>query len=469
MRKIWAVARHMIAQGARMRVAAVVAAIFVVLVPSLPFLLKGDGTLLGQVQVFITYSLISSTMLLSVLTLTLSTASLCGEIRDKQIFILDTKPIARWQILAGKWLGIMAINLALLAFMGGTTYGFLYRLTHKRGDLDPEAHKTAMQRLDEQVLCARRSVRPVMPDLEELVHKTLRRGHSEGRIPGSLSDAVARDRIRKVIRGQLQSVPFGVGLLWRFEHVPRGGAQDSEFSLRFKYNLASGGGGASVNGFWRIAAPDRKGALEVATRLRSGSFHEFGFPARLVSPKGELVVQFVNRDDDRRVLSFPLEDGLEVLASVGSFGSNFCRGLVVVALKLGFMALAGLFCSTFLTLPVAVTLALCIYLLTGISGFIADMAESPWVSTHHDAQGPDKNAPLKPWFEGALRVYLRGVSFLVPPFQEFSVVPKLNSGREISWSTAGRAFMIVLLLRGGLLAAAGAYMFRHRELAGLES
>ena len=125
MRQIWAVTRHMVAQGVRMRVAMVVILIFVVLTPSLPFVLKGDGTLEGLVQVVVTYSLVLATILLSVLTLALSTASLCGEVRDKQLFILDTKPIARWQILAGKWAGIMLINLALLAFLGGCTFGLL--------------------------------------------------------------------------------------------------------------------------------------------------------------------------------------------------------------------------------------------------------------------------------------------------------------------------------------------------------
>ena len=469
MSKIWAVARHMIAQGVRMRVAAVVIVIFLLLAPSLPFLLKGDGTICGHVQVFITYSLILSMALLSVLTLALSTVSLCGEIRDKQMFILDTKPISRWQILAGKWVGIMIINLALLAFMGGTAYGFVRNLGHMRGDMNPEAYKTEMGRLNEQVLCARRSIRPVMPDIEGLVDKTLRRGHKEGKIPEDITEAVARDRLRRVIRGQLQSVPFGYGVLWRFEDVPVVGAGKHSFSVRFKYNRASGGGQGPINGLWHIGPAEGKGTLEVATRFRAGSFNEFGFPARLVSPKGELLVQFINHSDDQGTLSFPLEDGVEILAYAGSVESNFCRGLMVMAMKLGFMTFAGLFCSTFLTLPVAVTLALCIYLLTGISGFIAEMAESPWPASHEESHGQEEHAPpAKPWFESILRVYLRGVSFLIPPFQEFSVVPRLNCGREIAWLTVARAFLILLLLRGGVLAVLGAYIFGRRELAGLK-
>lgn len=467
MRKIWAVARHMVAQGIRMRVAAAVIVIFVVLMPTLPFLLKGDGTLRGHVQVFITYSLLLSTLLLSLLTLALSTASLCGEVRDKQLFILDTKPIRRWQIVAGKWLGIMIINSALLAFMGASCYAFVHVLAQRESGWDQRAYQTELDRLRERVLCARRSVKPQMPDLEKFVDEGLRRDQKEGKIPGDLTEAMARRRLRAAIRGQLQAVPYGYAREWVFRNVPRSPAPWDELSIRFRYNLASEWSVGAIDGLWRVGGPKSKRTLDAGTRFNSGSFHEFQVPTGVIGPDGTVQVRFLNRDDDRGTVSFPLEDGIELLVYVDSFAMNFTRGLLLVVVKLGFLAATGLFCSTFLTLPVAVTLALCIYLLTGISGFIAEMAEVPWTTSRHAPEGEAPAPP--PWFEKPLRVYLNCVTFVIPPFEQFATVSPLNSGREISWPTVAKGFGILLLLRGGVLALLGCYIFQRRELAGLRS
>jgi hypothetical protein len=75
--KIWAVARHMIAEGLRMKIAIVFIAILLLVLPIMPFTLAGDGvTLTSRVQSFLTYSLTLAGVLLSLLTLFLSCATI---------------------------------------------------------------------------------------------------------------------------------------------------------------------------------------------------------------------------------------------------------------------------------------------------------------------------------------------------------------------------------------------------------
>ncbi|MEI9866028.1 MAG: hypothetical protein WDN00_16045 [Limisphaerales bacterium] len=62
--------------------------------------------------------------------------------------VVATKPIARWQIWLGKWLGIMSLNAVLLALSGGCVYGLLEWRASK---LPPAVQKE----LREQVLVAR--------------------------------------------------------------------------------------------------------------------------------------------------------------------------------------------------------------------------------------------------------------------------------------------------------------------------
>lgn len=68
--RIWAVARHMIAEGLRMKIAVIFIAVLLFVLPVMPFTLAGDGvTLTSRVQSFLTYSLTLAGVLLSLLLL----------------------------------------------------------------------------------------------------------------------------------------------------------------------------------------------------------------------------------------------------------------------------------------------------------------------------------------------------------------------------------------------------------------
>ena len=50
---------------------------------------------------------------------------LAREIEERQLQMVDVKPIARWQLWLGKWLGIMTLNATLLLLSAGSVYGTL--------------------------------------------------------------------------------------------------------------------------------------------------------------------------------------------------------------------------------------------------------------------------------------------------------------------------------------------------------
>ena len=91
-------------------------------VVGLPLLIKDDGTARGFTQILLTYTLSAITGLLGLSTLWLSCGTLARDIEECQIQVVATKPIARWQIWLGKWLGIVTLNAALLAISGGVRF-----------------------------------------------------------------------------------------------------------------------------------------------------------------------------------------------------------------------------------------------------------------------------------------------------------------------------------------------------------
>ena len=66
--------------------------------------------------------------------------------------VVATKPIARWQIWLGKWLGIVSLNAVLLAISGACVYGLLQWRATKL----PAAEQKVLRK---QVLVARGSAK----------------------------------------------------------------------------------------------------------------------------------------------------------------------------------------------------------------------------------------------------------------------------------------------------------------------
>jgi len=92
----------------------VMGALLLLSVIGLPMMVKGDGTSEGLAQILINYTLSFAFFFLGVGTLWFAAGSMAGDIEDAQIQMIATKPVARWQIWLGKWMGIMVLNVILL-------------------------------------------------------------------------------------------------------------------------------------------------------------------------------------------------------------------------------------------------------------------------------------------------------------------------------------------------------------------
>src|SRR2546423_13994813 len=107
----------------RFKLFLVIAALLILAVVGLPLVIRDDGTARGFTQIILTYTLSLTTALLGFATLWLSCGILAREIEEAQLQMVVVKPIARWQIWLGKWLGILMLNALLLALAGVGIFG----------------------------------------------------------------------------------------------------------------------------------------------------------------------------------------------------------------------------------------------------------------------------------------------------------------------------------------------------------
>src|SRR5215472_11507801 len=106
----------------RFKLFIVVAALLLASVVGLPVLIRDDGTARGFTQILLTYTLSAVTGLLGLSTLWLACGTLARDIEECQMQVVAVKPIARWQIWLGKWLGILSVNAILLALSGSAVF-----------------------------------------------------------------------------------------------------------------------------------------------------------------------------------------------------------------------------------------------------------------------------------------------------------------------------------------------------------
>src|ERR1019366_1933769 len=143
----------------RFRLFLVVAVLLLASVVGLPLLIKDDGTARGFTQIVLTYTLSTITALLGLSTLWLACGTLARDIEDCTLQVVAIKPIVRWQIWLGKWLGIVSLNAVLLALSGASVYGLMQ---WRENRLPADQQKI----LRNEVLVSRGSAKPASMDKE---------------------------------------------------------------------------------------------------------------------------------------------------------------------------------------------------------------------------------------------------------------------------------------------------------------
>ena len=457
MQRILAIAWLTWKAALRFRLFLVIAALLVLAVVGLPLVIKDDGTARGFTQIILTYTLSAITALLGLSTLWLSCGTLARDIEECQIQVVATKPIARWQIWMGKWLGLVSLNAALLAISGGCVFGMLQ---WRAATLPPAEQKI----LREEVLVSRGSAKPKNYDAEidtqteQFLQSRLK---SNPELARSADLPEVRQQIREQVKADFQLVPPGYPKEWQVDlGFAKDYLHDKPLQLRVKFNSAN----QTLNGTyvlaWQVGDASSTNYVELPPMsLAQDTFHEFSIPANLYDKNGVMTIVVVNPNN--AALLFPLEDGLEVLYPESTFGVNFVRGLAIIFFWLTLMAAIGLMAASFLSFPVATFFSLALLTVVLSSGTLSDAVDSGTVAAGNEEKGivghSVADVVLIPAFKGILSV--------VELVKNFSPIDALSTGRSVSWTELGTAFVQIVLVLGGIFALFGIVCFNRRELA----
>lgn len=516
------VALHVIAEGLRMKIALVFLALTAFVVLALPFSIEGDGSLTGAVQSYLSFSLSFTGFFLGVLTVFLA-RTISDELVHRQSFMLFSKPLARWQYILGKWLGMAMFNVVFLAFGFVCIYGMMHYIiktkkpvedSYEPGltptskvDLEQLARKRAIietpdartespdrRRLYAEVLVARHSTMFELPDFSRPAEAEFNERMQQG-FYNNLTTPVNREqelaRLREKYEAQWRIVPPLGQRTFTFSNILCDRSPSNSIQIRYKAEVIDYPPDEVFRSTWQVGDPDR-GATPYLLFPRHvvGRFQSLKVPADCVGRDGSLTVQFQNINPYANPEWFenpePLfyntlditRDGIKCLFIVGSFEGNLLRLYVLMLCKLLFLGAVAVLMTSQFSFPVATLASFVVYALAGLRAFMLESLDLMHTSPHSiwtllgqffdplfGGEWGRASEAFQPLAIALLNGVLQGVFKIIPDFNYFDGVETLVNGENVSLVWVLQGIGELVLLQTSVMLGLATVLFYRREIA----
>lgn len=473
---VFAIARTVLAEAVRMRLSLVFIVLLIFLLAALPQLVDETQPLRYRVQSFLQWGTGGAFYLIAALTVIFAVATVTFDQRDKTIWQTMTKPVAAWEYVLGKWLGVWVLSGVLLAVAGSGVFLFTEYLRHQPAAGESEAYMTREGRVSEdrlllerQVLTARetRDIDPFLVDEAQFERNIMERVENEyRRVREAMSVTSTREidrermiadlraELRKSVQMAYRNIPPGLGQNYTFSGLRAAQARNDPLFLRFKINSGSNSPDALYKVTFRIGNSEPEVREVVLSQPQS-----IPLLPSVIGPDGVLAVQIINGDVFQRTtnpesINFP-PDGLQVSFTAGSFRANYLRVMGVLWIKLAFLAMVGVCAGTFLSFPVACLVALTVFFAAEGSSFLKAALENYWTQ---DKEGNTL------YLNTVISFVAEGVARAFVVYGDLRPAGKLVEGVRLPWSEVFTGALATVLWTLALFAG-GTFALRRRELA----
>lgn len=431
-RRVLALSRLAVKESFRRRVLVAVIVYLVVLLFA-GWFLGTDYT--EPAKLYLSFVLTATTYLVVMMALFLSAFSLPGDISNKTIHTVVTKPVRAAEIVMGRILGFLLVGTVLLAVMGIASYVFVVQTLSHSHEIDPRTLEAEQQpdggtRMRGRTTVAsdhRHDVVIGQPGggralaAQQHHHEVTARANGDqtryavGRPQGML---VARVPVYGKLRfkdrqGNEKAKGISVGNEWTYRSYIEGGTEAAavwtfdaidedrypdglplEMTLSvfrtYKGKIADEETGEAVGilGGIVLRHPDHPERIRSATqffRAREYAIDSQFIPRDLQDPQGSPLDLYEDLvEDGRLIIEIQCLDrsqyfgmaqaDLYLRARDGSFLLNYVKGYVSIWMQMALVIGAAVACSTFLSGPVAMMFTLSVIVLGFFKEFILGVA-----------------------------------------------------------------------------------------------
>jgi len=352
----------------------------------------------------------------------------------------------------GKFLGVIILDVILLITFAGLVYGLTCLIPYI-AKASPQEREIAQN----EFFTARKGLK-IAVDLDQLnkrVEERYRQLEKENRLPESMTQGDIFAQLVNEERTREQSINPGQTRQWDFHGVRPSSDPNTMIFVRFKYDTATASPDGQVYGLWSVGdltsyvqgsltTPVYNVTRSAATRV----VQEFSIPANAVTRQGDLSIGFLN--SPQLNLSAVMVQDLEVLYKVGSFTDNYCRALLLIMIRLVFLAALGITLTTWLSFPVAVLVSFAVFMPSLFHLFIMGALDSFGME----------------WIQAIYIFTIKPIMMLMPRFGgDFSPTEYIITGRVINGWFLLKAIGEMIGIKSTLILLLGMLIFRSREVA----
>ena len=474
------IARNVLAEAVRMKISLVFIVLLFFVLAAIPMLLNDSESLRYRVQSFLQYSTGFTFLFVSLLVVFFGAATVTYEQREKVIWQTMTKPVASWQYLLGKWLGVVVLAGILLTVSAIGVFQFTEYLRRQpaKGELTAfvPADGTDITEdrlvLETRILTSRESVLPSLPfhgsddtfNNALQLHIERERQVNPEYNPDSAERAAIRQRIFQEEFSQYFSIDPNSERYESFYFEGLDTAKRLNLPLTLRYKINAEGNRPDITYLLSFAFAD--GTVLPPRRTGLGFSHYMTIPPDLVDNTGRLELQiyngqlvpdeegYYNLQTNRNTFTIP-PDGLELSYSVGGYRPNFIRVYTVLWVKLSLLAMLAVWASTFASFPVACLISAGVYFMAESAGFVQE-ALPGWGTTTVTGE----HAPLR----AMIYHFADWVSSMFKVYNDLQPTKRLAEGQLLSW---GSVSVGIMSLGAAILVFFGlaVLIFRRRQLA----
>lgn len=473
-----AIARNVVNEAVRMKIFLVFIVLLVLMLAILPEYLSDKTPLRYRVQTVLQFGTGLSFWIIAILVLLLTMSSICFEQRDKVIWQTMTKPVTHAQYLLGKWVGVVCMAAVLLMVCAGGVFMFTEFMRNQRAIGESRAYVSGDDNLaisddrlilETQILVARETKRADEIELDQekfnrtvlaYIENERKTNPDFARLPDRPEDLDPRivDKVAADLREQLmtayRTIEPGSNETYIFSGLS--GVRELKRPLVMKYRVDAGSN--RPDQFLKMTFAFSRSS-PIVRDVVLGQDLSFTVSPNVIDDDGRIYMQVVNGDvftgvGNDMTLTFP-KGGLEVSYPVTSYRANFMRAVAVMWVKLAFLAMVAIFCSTFMSFPVACLVALGVFFSAETTQFLFDSLEN------YSTEDREGNVVIVKLVVSWISY---GVAYIFKLYADLQPVKKLVDGELIPWSSVGLgtgclAFVSTLLYVGAV------YIFKRRELA----
>ncbi|MBC8202702.1 MAG: hypothetical protein H8E91_02625 [Planctomycetes bacterium] len=477
-KQIPTIAKGLLLEASRTRLSLAFIALLLILLPLIPYWLDPASPLRHQLQTMLSRSLGITFAISACLTVLLSCATVAFEIRDRQVWQVMTKPVNKLGYLLGKWLGIVSLNATILCIAGLSIFIYIQYLRAQpvasgmQGELDRLA-------VEEEVLTARRTAEPVYLELDSQ--------QLSARVDAIVeADSDLRDMeqiqipLRRKIRSEVQEQylasqrsipPAHQGSYYQqtytFTDLQEAKKVGAPIAFQYRFHiLDSNEHEVHEAGFVFNQDPATRQNIKFVPTMT----HVTLIPSSFVNDEGVLTVSIYNfyqpppGKEGRGSISFDA-DGIKMLYRVGDFEPNFLRAIIVLWIKLAFLAAIGLSVATFLSFSVATLVTFTVFASGLMAPWLAESLQMYLPPVTSDVDFRDLGMVIQWGFENTIRGIASFLVFMLRGFGDQQPTSQLVQGLYISWGSVIQGFVTIGILWSGFAITIGTFVLRKRQLA----